>query len=149
MSGQVRFAFLAALALALPVRAEGRIALFAEVVHASNDATGVDPGLEKMREQFAKSGISYKSYRRISRDQLQLQAGKPIEVRLPNSKTATLTLLSVKGSQSQVSVSLPPLQTTYLGPRGQRVHAGRPPQQRRPHPRPHPRGELTPPLFWG
>ena len=40
-------------------------------------------------------------------------------MRLPNAKTATLTLLSVKGSQSQVSVSLPPLQTTYtLGREG-------------------------------
>ncbi len=45
--------------------------------------------------------------------------GKPAEVRLPNGKAATLTLLSVKGSQSQVSVSLPPLHTTYtLGREG-------------------------------
>jgi len=115
----LRLYLLAALAFALPAFAQGHIALSAEVVHASNDASGVDPGLEKMREQFAKSGITYKSYRRISREQLQLSAGKPSEVRLPNSKTATLTLLSVKGSQSQVSVSLPPLQTTYtLGQEG-------------------------------
>jgi hypothetical protein len=40
-------------------------------------------------------------------------------VRLPNNKAATLTLLTVKGSQSQVSVSLPPLHTTYtLGREG-------------------------------
>jgi hypothetical protein len=116
---RVRFALLAACLLALPALAENRVALLAEVVQASNDAAGVDPGLEKMREQFAKSGITYKSYRRVSHEQLQLAAGKPAEVRLPNAKTATLTLLSVKGSQSQVSVSLPPLQTTYtLGREG-------------------------------
>jgi hypothetical protein len=116
---RVRSALLAAVVLALPAFAENHVALLAEVVQATNDTAGVDPGLEKMREQFAKSGITYKSYRRVSHEQLQLAAGKPAEVRLPNAKTATLTLLSVKGTQSQVSVSLPPLQTTYtLGREG-------------------------------
>lgn len=110
---------LAALLLALPALAESRISLRAEVVQASNDGTGVDPGLEKMREQFAKSGITYKSYRRLSDQPLHLLVGKPAEVRLPNGKAATLTLLSIKGSQSQVSVNLPPLHTTYtLGREG-------------------------------
>jgi hypothetical protein len=117
--GLARPALLAALLLALPVLAQSRVPLLAEVVQASNEGTGVDPGLEKMRDQFAKSGITYKSYRRLSHEQLQLAMGKPAEVRLPNTKTATLTLLSVKGSLSQVSVSLPPLQTTYtLGREG-------------------------------
>jgi hypothetical protein len=115
----LRSALLAACLLALPAVAENRVALLAEVVQASNEGTGVDPGLEKMREQFAKSGITYKSYHRVSHEQLQLAIGRAVEVRLPNAKTATLTLLSVKGSQSQVSVSLPPLQTTYtLGREG-------------------------------
>ena len=119
MRGLARPALLAALLLALPVLAQSRVPLLAEVVQASNEGTGVDPGLEKMRDQFAKSGITYKSYRRLSHEQLQLAMGKPAEVRLPNTKTATLTLLSVKGSLSQVSVSLPPLQTTYtLGREG-------------------------------
>jgi len=116
---RVRSLLLAACLTALPAVADNHVALLAEVVQATNDASGVDPGLERMREQFAKSGITYKSYRRLSHEQLQLAAGKPAEVRLPNAKTATLTLLSVKGSQSQVSVSLPPLQTTYtLGREG-------------------------------
>jgi hypothetical protein len=107
-------AALAALLLALPAPAENRVALSADVVQASNEGTGVDVGLEKMREQFAKSGIVYKSYRRLSHAALQLAQGKAVEVRLPNTKTATLTLLSLKGSQSEVSVSLPPVQTTYI-----------------------------------
>jgi hypothetical protein len=105
---------MAALLLALPAAAENHVALSADVVQASNEGTGVDAGLEKMREQFAKSGIVYKSYRRLSHEALQLAQGKPVEVRLPNTKTATLTLLSLKGSQSEVSVSLPPVQTTYI-----------------------------------
>lgn len=114
-----RSAFFAALVLTLPVAAQNRVSLSAEVVQASNEGAGVDAGLEKMREQFAKSGIVYKSYRRLSQEQLQLVPGKPVEVRLPNAKTATLTLLSLKGSRSQVSVSLPPVQTTYtLGREG-------------------------------
>jgi hypothetical protein len=119
VSALVRSTLLAAWLASLPAFAESHVALLAEVIQASNEATGVDPGLERMREQFAKSGISYKSYRRVSQEQLLLAAGKPAEVRLPNAKTATLTLLSVKGSLSQVSVSLPPLQTTYtLGREG-------------------------------
>jgi hypothetical protein len=114
-----RASVLAALLLATPALSESRVSLSAEVVQASNESAGVDAGLEKMREQFAKSGIVYKSYRRLSHEQLQLSPGKPVEVRLPNAKTATLTLLSMKGSQSQVSVSLPPVQTTYtLGREG-------------------------------
>jgi hypothetical protein len=105
---------LAALLLAFPAAAENHVALSADVVQASNEGTGVDAGLEKMREQFAKSGIVYKSYRRLSHEALQLAQGKSVEVRLPNTKTATLTLLSLKGSQSEVSVSLPPVQTTYM-----------------------------------
>jgi len=119
VSGPLRCSLLAALVLTLPAAAESRVSLLAEVVQASNEGTGVDPGLEKMREQFAKSGITYKSYRRLSEQPLQLALGRPAEVRLPNGKAATLTLLSVKGSQSQVSVALPPLHTTYtLGREG-------------------------------
>lgn len=110
---------LAALLLASPALSQTHVALAADVVQASNEGAGVDVGLEKMREQFAKSGIVYKSYHRLSHEQLQLLLQKAVEVRLPNAKTATLTLLSLKGSQSQVSVSLPPLQTTYtLGREG-------------------------------
>ena len=110
---------LAALLLATPALSQSHVALAADVVQASNEGAGVDAGLEKMREQFAKSGIVYKSYRRVSHEQLQLLLQRAVEVRLPNAKTATLTLLSLKGSQSQVSVSLPPLQTTYtLGREG-------------------------------
>jgi hypothetical protein len=114
-----RSTVLAALLLATPALCENHVVLSADVVQASNESTGVDAGLEKMREQFAKSGIVYKSYRRLSHEQLQLALGKAVEVRLPNAKTASLTLLSMKGSQSQVSVSLPPVQTTYtLGREG-------------------------------
>jgi hypothetical protein len=114
-----RFGLALTLALSFPAQAQPRVAVVADVVQASNDATGVDSGLEKMREQFAKSGITYKSYRRLSQAQLQLALSKPSSVALPNGKTATLTLLSVKGSLSEVSVSLPPLQTTYtLGREG-------------------------------
>ncbi|HXX31158.1 MAG TPA: hypothetical protein VEJ89_10620 [Myxococcaceae bacterium] len=109
--GRPGWASLAVLVLALPAAAEPAVAVVVEVVQASNDGGGVDAGLERMREQFAKSGISYKSYRRISREQFLLALSKPAEVKLPNGKTGTLTLVAVKGASAQVSVSLPPLQT--------------------------------------
>lgn len=112
MTAAARSAILGSLLLASGAVAQpAAVSLVVEVVQASNEGTGVDAGLERMREQFAKSGITYRSYHRLSRDQLKLAQGKPSEVKLPNGKTGTLTLVSVKGSTAQVSVSLPPLQT--------------------------------------
>lgn len=119
MTEVCRSALLAAAVLAVPALAAAPVPLLVEVVQASNDGAGVDPGLERMRDQFAKSGITYQSYRRLSRDAFQLTVGKPVEVKLPNARTATLTLVSVKGTEAQVSVSVPPLKTLYtLGREG-------------------------------
>lgn len=119
MTAVCRSTLLAAAILALPAFAAAPVPLVVEVVQASNDSTGVDAGLERMRDQFAKSGITYKSYRRLSQESLQLSVGKPAEVKLPNARTATLTLVSVKGTEAQVSVSVPPLKTLYtLGREG-------------------------------
>jgi hypothetical protein len=114
-----RSTLLAVALAASPVLAETAVALVVEVVRASNDGSGVDAGLERMRDQFAKSGITYKSYRRLSQEHLLLSAGRPAEQKLPNGKTASLTLLEVKAGAAQVSVSVPPVQTvTTLGREG-------------------------------
>jgi hypothetical protein len=117
--GLARSALLAAALAAPPAVAQTTVALVVEVVRASNDGSGVDAGLEGMRDQFAKSGITYKSYRRLSHEHLSLTAGKPAVQKLPNGKTASLTLLGVKAGAAQVSVSVPPVQTvTTLGREG-------------------------------
>ncbi len=82
-----------------------------QVVHASNGAPQVDPGLEKMREGFEKAGLRFTRYRRLSQQTVSLHAGKPAEVSLPG-KTATLTLQPGEHPRPHVDVSVPPLHTT-------------------------------------
>jgi hypothetical protein len=82
-----------------------------EVVHASNGAPHVDPGLEKMRQGFEKAGLRFTTYRRLSEETVSLTAGKPTDVALPGKK-ATLTLQPGDHPRPHVAVSVPPLQTT-------------------------------------
>jgi hypothetical protein len=93
------------------VLAAGPVKVEAQVVHASNAAPHVDPGLEKMRQGFEKAGLRFTSYRRLSEQTLTLNPGKPAEVALPG-KTATLTLQPGDHPRPHVAVSVPPLQTT-------------------------------------
>ena len=82
-----------------------------QVVRASNGDPQVDPGLEKMRQEFEKAGHRFTTYRRFSQQTLSLHPGKPVEVALPK-KTATLTLQPGEHPRPHVAVSLPSLQTT-------------------------------------
>jgi hypothetical protein len=82
-----------------------------EVVHASNGAPHVDPGLEKMRQGFEKAGLRFTTYRRLSEETVNLVAGKPTDVAIPGKK-ATLTLQPGDHPRPHVAVSVPPLQTT-------------------------------------
>ncbi len=95
----------AAVLAAAPVKVE------VQVVHASNGAPHVDPGLEKMREGFEKAGLRFTTYRRLSEQTVTLTAGKPTEVAMPG-KTATLTLEPGEHPRPRVAVSVPPLRTT-------------------------------------
>ncbi|HET9158554.1 MAG TPA: hypothetical protein VFN91_17895 [Myxococcaceae bacterium] len=104
LSGAVALGVAAVLA-ASPVK------VHVQVVHASNAAAHVDPGLEKMRQGFEKAGLRFTSYRRLSEQTVSLAAGKPTDVALPG-KTATLTLQPGDHPRPQVAVSVPPLQST-------------------------------------
>ena len=85
-----------------------------EVVHATDKGNAIEPpSLKHMQEAFSQSGFNYKSYRRLSEEQLSLEAGQPKKVALPNGRTATLSLVGVKDNVAQVHVALPPLETTY------------------------------------
>ena len=63
----------AAVLAAAPVKVD------VQVVHASNGAPHVDPGLEKMRQGFEKAGLRFTSYRRLSEQTVSLTPGKPGE----------------------------------------------------------------------
>jgi len=93
------------------VLAAAPVKVHVQVVHASNGAPHVDPGLEKMRQGFEKAGLRFTTYRRLSEQTVSLATGKPTDVALPG-KTATLTLQPGEHPRPQVAVSVPPLQTT-------------------------------------
>src|SRR4051794_13315311 len=89
------------------------VGLTADVVQASNEGDTVDPGLAPMKEKFAQSGISYRSYRKVGSQSLTLAKGKPTELKLPNGHTATLRLEELRGRKALVRVTVPPMETVY------------------------------------
>ena len=96
---------------AAAVIAASPVKVHVQVVHASNGAPHVDPGLEKMRQGFEKAGLRFTTYHRLSEQTVSLAPGKSTDVALPG-KTATLTLQPGDHPRPQVAVSVPPLQTT-------------------------------------
>ena len=96
---------------AAAVIAASPVKVHVQVVHASNGAPHVDPGLEKMRQGFEKAGLRFTTYRRLSEQTVSLAPGKPTDVAMPG-KTATLTLQPGDHPRPQVAVSVPPLNTT-------------------------------------
>jgi hypothetical protein len=99
--------------------AESKVEVLVEEVHASNASTAVDPPLVPMKESFAKAGLNYTSFRRLSRQRLTLEQGKGHELKLANGSSSQLTLKDLRHNNAHVEVSLPPVKTTYtLGREG-------------------------------
>ncbi|HME90344.1 MAG TPA: hypothetical protein VKE49_02900 [Myxococcaceae bacterium] len=103
-------AFLSASARA----AEPKVRLTAEVILASNKGNTIDPpALAKMKEEFTAKGFSFTSYRRLSSEKVSLHR-KPVEVKLPNRRTATLRLDEIKSGTATVRVDISHLASTTL-----------------------------------
>jgi hypothetical protein len=99
--------------------ADPSVRITADVVQASNESDTVDPALQPMKDKFAKSGISYRSFRKLSSEVVELRQGKPTEMKLPNGRTATLKLEELRGRKALVRVTVPPVETVYeLGREG-------------------------------
>ena len=98
----------------------GRVDVQVDVVHASDKGKAIDPpSLKHMQESFSQSGFNYSSYRRLSSQRLSLAPNQAQQVKLPNGRTATLTLKDVSANVAHIHVSVPPLETTYaLGREG-------------------------------
>jgi hypothetical protein len=98
---------LAAALAALPVIASGeeQVQVQAEVVLASNRGSIMDPpSLEKMKQQFSQKGFAFTSYRRLSGEKLTLKKKKPVEVRLPNRRTATVRLDGINQGTASLEI---------------------------------------------
>lgn len=111
---------LAAVAFAAPPAAATQVTVKVDVVDASNQGTDVQPpSLAAMKATFTQSGFDYHSFRQLSSEKVTLAPNAPRTLRLPNGRTATLKLLSLKDNVAKIQVSVPPLETTYsLGRQG-------------------------------
>lgn len=93
---------------------EPKVRVTAEVILASNNGNAIDPpALVKIKNQFSEKGIAFTSYRRISLEKLSLRK-KPVEIKLPNRRTATLRLDEMKAGIATVRVDISQLTSTIL-----------------------------------
>ena len=94
--------------------AEPKVRINAEVILASNNGNTVDPpALAGMKNQFSQKGFAFTSYRRLSSEKLSLKR-EPVELKLPNQRTATLRLDAMKGDVATVRVDISDLSSTTL-----------------------------------
>jgi hypothetical protein len=90
-----------------------KVQVSTRVVLASNKGSAVEPPqLAKMKEEFAKQGIAYTSWRQQSAANLWLEAGKANEVSLPGGRQALLMLKKVEKGTATVHVTIPRLLDT-------------------------------------
>ena len=104
------FVFASGVALA----AEPKVRINAQVILASNNGNTIDPpALASMKTQFSQKGFAFTSYRRLSSEKLSLKR-EPVELKLPNQRTATLRLDAMKGDVATVRVDISDLSSTTL-----------------------------------
>lgn len=109
----IAFPFIALLSMSA-LAAEPKVRVTAEVILASNKGNAIDPPtLARMKDQFSEKGFAFTSFRRLSSEKLSLRR-KPVEVKLPNRRTATLRLDDIKAGTATVQVDISHLASTTL-----------------------------------
>ncbi len=93
-------------------RAEGTVQVVVNVIHVSNQGDVVDPpALATMKQEFAKKGLQFSSYKQLSSQTVDLVAKKPVEITLPNKAKAKLTLKEIKDGTALVDLAVGPVST--------------------------------------
>src|SRR2546430_2062552 len=102
-----RLLVVALVAAAIPAAAfaQEKVDLTVQVVAASKKGDAFDPNLATMKS-WAKQ-LSYTSVRQVSSQKVAVSKA-PVEVKLPDNKTATLKLLEVKSGSGRLWVRTPP-----------------------------------------
>lgn len=94
-----------------------KVTITAEVVSVSKQGSTIEPSsLASMRDQFKKQPETsvYTSFKRTSSQKLELQKGKPLQVKIAPNMDATVRLVDLKEDTANVSVEVPKLLTTTL-----------------------------------
>ncbi len=107
---------------------EPKVEVMADVVYASNEGNRIDPvSLKAMKEEFDSAKIFFTSYVRLLSQKVALAQSKPVDVKLPNTKSVSLTMIELKDGTATVKVKGPGAEATVqLGRSGsvyQRVGA--------------------------
>jgi hypothetical protein len=104
-----RWVLLSAAIASISAYAEDKVEAMVDVVQASSEGNTIDPPqLAAMKETFKKQKVTYGSLKRLSSEKISI--GKaPVEVKLPNTKVATLKLLEIKDDTARISVTAAPL----------------------------------------
>lgn len=77
-----------------------------ETVHATEQGTTIDPGLEKLSRAFREGKLPYTSFKRLDSKTVKLRRGLPSVVKLPNARTATLTLKDLKDGTARLGIQV-------------------------------------------
>ncbi|HLT32090.1 MAG TPA: hypothetical protein VK013_18770 [Myxococcaceae bacterium] len=90
--------------------AEAKVPLRVDVVSVSNDGDVVEPRrLSRMKATFAKQGLDFSSFRRLSSERVEVTAQAPTQLKLPNGKQVSLRLDRMEKGTARVKVAIPGL----------------------------------------
>lgn len=100
------------LAFAQPTaeEAQARVPVKVEVVSVSNDGEVLEPRrLARMQATFAKQGLNFSAFRRLSSERVELTAQRPTRIELPNGRHVNLRLDGLEEGTARVKVAIPGL----------------------------------------
>lgn len=77
-----------------------------ETVLAKAGGEGVEKGLEPMARAFKLGRLPYTSFKRLGATDLQIRKGTPAVLKLPNKRTATMTLRELKEGTARIGLKV-------------------------------------------
>lgn len=113
VAGRARpLALVAALLVASSAAAQddAKVPVQVDVVLVSNQGNEVQPPeLSRMKETFARQGLKFSSFKRLSSQRVEVGKSAPASVSLPNGRSAVLKLQELKQDTAVVNVEVPGL----------------------------------------
>ncbi len=94
--------------LAAPAaHAAEKVGLKVAVIHATKTGDDVDPALAKIKADLQRTFGGYKSFKQLSKSDLDLAQGAPQSVKLPNGDDAKLTYKGESGNRHDLRLDIP------------------------------------------
>lgn len=87
-----------------------KVPLRVDVVSVSNDGNLTEPkSLAAMRSTFTKQGLNFSAYQQLSTARIEVGAGAPTVIKLPNGRQASLRLDKMENDTAHVKLEIPGL----------------------------------------